>query len=84
MAYTVEFELPNNKKEADFILELLKRLNVRFTQKKLQEETKVDALIEANKTLLDERLNALEKGASISYTWEEAQEVLNNRKLQLA
>ena len=84
MAYTVEFELPNNKKEADFILELLKRLNVRFTQKKLQEETKVDALIEANKTLLDERLNALEKGASISYTWEEAQEILNNRKLQLA
>ena len=84
MAYTVEFELPNNKKEADFILELLKRLNVRFTQKKLQEETKVDALIEANKTLLDERLNAIEKGASISYTWEEAQEILNNRKLQPA
>ncbi len=83
MVYTIEFELPNNKKEADFILELLKRLNVRFTQKKLQEEAKVDALIEANKTLLDERLTAIEKGASISYTWEEAQEILNNRKLQL-
>jgi hypothetical protein len=82
MVYTIEFELPNNKKEADFILELLKRLNVRFTQKKLEEENRVDALIEANKTLLDERLNAIEKGVSISYTWEEAQEILNNRKLQ--
>jgi hypothetical protein len=84
MVYTIEFELPDNKKEADFILELLKRLNVRFTQKKLEEETKVDALIEANKTLLYERLDAIEKGASISYTWEETQEILNNRKLQPA
>lgn len=84
MVYTIEFELPNNKKEADFILELLKRLNVSFTQKKLAEETHVDALIEANKTLLDERLDAIEQGVSISYTWEEAQVILNNRKLQPA
>jgi hypothetical protein len=84
MVNLIELELPNNKKEADFVIELLKRLNIRFTQKQSTETEIIDDLIESNKELIDKRLDSIEKGGTTTYSWEDAQAILANRKLQTA
>ena len=71
-------ELPNNRQEVDFILEVLRRLNVRILDNKgdtvLEEE-----VMEEHAAILRERRAAMNAPDAQFFTWEEAQEILANR-----
>ena len=71
-------ELPNNRSEVAFILEVLKRLNVRIIE---QEETVVseEDIIEEHSVILRDRRAAMNEPDATFFTWQEAQKVLENR-----
>ena len=71
-------ELPNNKKEIDFILEVLKRLNVRILEKEVGAVFEED-IIEEHAAILSERRAAMNMPDAQFFTWEEAQNILANR-----
>ena len=71
-------ELPNNRKELDFILEVLKRLNVRILENKEDTVFEEDVL-EEHSVVLRERRAAMNAPDAQFFTWEEAQEILTNR-----
>ena len=71
-------ELPNNRKELDFILEVLKRLNVRILENKEDMVFEEDVL-EEHSVVLRERRAAMNAPDAQFFTWEEAQEILTNR-----
>ena len=71
-------ELPNNRKELDFILEVLKRLNVRILENKEDVVFEEDVL-EEHSVILRERRAAMNAPDAQFFTWEEAQEILTNR-----
>ena len=64
---TITIELPKNKQEADFVLQLLQKLNIVFTQ----EEPVVDTLPNELKQLLEERLADLKQNPHDIILWKD-------------
>ena len=71
-------ELPNNRKELDFILEVLRRLNVRILDNKEDMVFEEDVLQE-HSVILRERRASMNAPDAQFFTWEEAQQILTNR-----
>lgn len=74
-------ELPNNKTEIVFILEVLKRLNVRIIYDSPDAPLE-DNILEEHATILRERRTAMSAPDAQFFTWEEAQQILANRKAE--
>jgi hypothetical protein len=76
---TITIKLPDNNKEANFIVELLKKLNVSLI------DTVDDAAIpEAHKRILDERLEKLHTTPDTHfYSWEDVKKLAAQRKIAL-
>jgi hypothetical protein len=72
-------ELPNNTHERDFVLEVLKRLNIRFTIDNMSEDVE-ESVLEEHAAILRDRRKAMQSPDAQFYTWEQAQTVLANRK----
>ena len=73
-------ELPNNKSELAFILEVLKRFNLKVQL--VDEITPIisDDVLAEHAAILRERRIAMEAPDAQFFTWEEAQQILANRK----
>ena len=71
-------ELPNNRQEVDFILEVLRRLNVRILDNK-EDMVLEEEVMEEHAAILRERRAAMNAPDAQFFTWEEAQEILANR-----
>ena len=69
-------ELPNNKNEVDFILEVLKRLNVKIVENTNLSPT-VEAISAEHIAILKERKTAMSAKDAQFFTWEEAQIILS-------
>ncbi len=76
---TARIELPNNKTELAFILEVLKRLNVRILDDINQSQV-ADDVLEEHAAILKERRTNMAASDAQFFTWTEAQQVLENRK----
>lgn len=74
-------ELPNNKTELVFILEVLKRLNVRIIDK-ISDSSSEESILEEHAAILRERRTAMSAHDAQFFTWEEAQQILANRKAE--
>ena len=72
-------ELPNNTQERNFVLEVLKRLNIRFTIENMADNIE-DGVLEEHALILHERKKAIQNSDAQFYTWEQAQILLTNRK----
>ena len=72
-------ELPNNKNEIAFILEVLKRLNVRIVNNNNEEQLDENT-IEEHSAILKDRRASMQSADAQYFTWEEAQQILANRK----
>jgi hypothetical protein len=70
-------ELPNNTIERDFVLEVLKRLNIRFTLDAITEEVE-ESVLEEHTAILRDRRNAMQAPNAQFYSWEQAQIILVN------
>ncbi len=72
-------ELPNNKTELAFILEVLKRFNLKV---QLMDEAAFvsDDMLAEHAAILRERRAAMTAPDAQFFTWEEAQQILANRK----
>ena len=68
-------ELPNNKTEIVFILEVLKRLNVRIIYD-TSDAPLEDNILEEHAAILKERRAAMSTPDAQFFTWEEAQQIL--------
>jgi hypothetical protein len=78
-------ELPNNKAEWTFLLEVLKRLNVPFRLIDAAPDAPIEAdVLEEHAAILEERYAAMNAPDAEFFTWEEAQKILANRKRQKA
>ncbi len=78
-------ELPNNKAEWTFLLEVLKRLNVPFRLIDAAPDASIEAdVLEEHAAILEERYVAMNAPDAEFFTWEEAQKILANRKRQKA
>ena len=75
---TATIELPNNRQEVDFILEVLKRLNVRIVENTEDMRIDDDTMAE-HSIILRERRAAMNAPDAKFFTWEEAQYLLANR-----
>ena len=68
---TVKIQLPTDKKEAQFVMELLKKLNLIF---ETHDETKlVGETSEELKTLLKDRIADMEANPNDVISWEDIQ-----------
>ena len=68
---TVKIQLPSDKKEAQFVMELLKKLNLIF---ETQDETKlVGETSEELKTLLKDRIADMDANPNDVISWEDIQ-----------
>jgi CRISPR/Cas system CSM-associated protein Csm2 small subunit len=76
---TITIKLPDNSKEANFIVELLKKLNISMV------DTADDDLIpEAHKRILDERIDKLRSTPDAEfYSWEDVKKLTSQRKVAL-
>ncbi len=72
-------ELPNNKNEIAFILEVLKRLNVNIVYKS-DDEVLDESTIEEHSIILKDRRTSMKAADAQFFTWEDAQQILANRK----
>lgn len=72
-------ELPNNRSEVAFILEVLKRLNVKIIEQDENVLSEEDVL-EEHSVILRDRRAAMNEPDATFFTWEEAQKILGNRK----
>ena len=72
-------ELPNNKNELAFILEVLKRFNLKV---QLIDETHLisEDVLEEHAAILRTRRAEMSAPDAKFFTWEEAQHILANRK----
>ena len=72
-------ELPNNKTELTFILEVLKRFNLNV---QLIDETSLvsDDVLAEHAAILRKRRAAMSAPDAQFFTWEEAKQLLENRK----
>jgi CRISPR/Cas system CSM-associated protein Csm2 small subunit len=76
---TITIKLPDNNKEANFIVELLKKLNV-----SLVDTADDDAIPEAHKRILDERMDKLRSTPDMAfYSWEDVKKLTTQRKVAL-
>jgi hypothetical protein len=74
---TVTIKLPDNSKEANFIVELLKKLNVSMVDAD-------DDIPEAHKRILDERIEKLRATPDADfYSWEDVKKLTAKRKVAL-
>jgi hypothetical protein len=80
---TATIELPSNKIEIAFILEVLKRLNVRIIEDTDDLLLSADVL-EDHAAILRERRAAMSAPDAQFFSWEEAQTILANRKIEKA
>ena len=76
---TATIELPNNKIELAFILEVLNRLNIRIDYNALDMPLSQE-VVEEHAVVLSERRAAMSAPDAQFFTWEEAQKILSNRK----
>jgi hypothetical protein len=76
---TATIELPNNKTELTFILEVLKRLNLPIHLSDEISDIEGD-ILEEHAVILRERRTAMTASDAQFFTWEEAQQILANRK----
>lgn len=68
---TVKIKLPSDKKEAQFVIELLKKLNLIF---ETQDDSKlIDDTSEELKTLLKNRIADMEDNPDDIISWEDIQ-----------
>ena len=68
---TVTIKLPDNQKEANFIVELLQKLNI-----SLLDADSDDDISEAHKQILDERIERLRSNPNIEYSsWEDVKKI---------
>ena len=68
---TVKIKLPSDKKEAQFVIELLKKLNLIF---ETQDDSKlIDDTSEELKTLLKNRIADMEANPDDIISWEDIQ-----------
>ena len=74
-------ELPNNKTEIVFILEVLKRLNVRIIYDTADAPLE-NNILEEHAVILRERKVSMSAPDAQFFTWEEAQQILANRKAE--
>jgi hypothetical protein len=72
-------ELPNNKNELAFILEVLKRFNLKVQLLGDTADVSED-MLEEHAVILRTRRAAMTAPDAKFYTWEEAQHILANRK----
>jgi hypothetical protein len=72
-------ELPNNTHERDFVLEVLKRLNIRFTLDAITDEGE-ESVLEEHAAILRDRRKGMQAPDAQFYSWEQAQTILANRK----
>ena len=77
----VKIELPNNKKELSFILEVLNRLNIRIVSDK-EEVSLPKEIIAEHTAILKERRAAMAASDAQFFTYEEAQNILSKRGLE--
>ena len=76
---TITIKLPDNGKEANFIVELLKKLNISMI-----ETTDDDSVPEAHKRILDERMDKLRSTPDADfYSWEDVKKLTSQRKIAL-
>jgi hypothetical protein len=76
---TITIKLPDNNKEADFIVELLKKLNVN-----LVDTADDDAIPEAHKRILEARMDKLCSTPDMAfYSWEDVKKLTAQRKIVL-
>jgi hypothetical protein len=73
-------ELPNNKTELAFILEVLKRFNLKVQLIDQTSDVPQD-ILEEHAAILRERRTAMSASDAQFFTWEEAQHILANRKV---
>ncbi len=70
-------ELPNNKIELAFILEVLKRLNVSIVE--TNEKPLETEIVNEHAAILRDRRTAMSAADAQFFTWEEAQAILDKR-----
>jgi hypothetical protein len=70
-------ELPSNTTESDFVLEVLKRLNIRFTLEIMADEVE-ESVLEEHAVILRDRRKAMQASDAQFYTWEQAQTLLTS------
>ena len=76
---TITIKLPDNKKEANFIVELLQKLNIIMVNADSD-----DDISEAHKQILDERIEQLRSNPNIThYSWDEVKKLTAQRKVSL-
>ena len=75
-------ELPDNKNESAFILEVLKRLNVRIFDN--NEVLLPDGVLAEHAEILRDRRKALDATDAQFFSWEDAQKELVRRKKEKA
>jgi hypothetical protein len=74
---TITIKLPDNNKEAHFIVELLKKLNISMV-----DSADDDAIPEAHKRILDERIEKLRSTPEADfYSWEDVKKLTSQRKI---
>ena len=74
---TITIKLPDNNKEANFIVELLKKLNISMV-----DSAEDDAIPEAHKRILDERIEKLRSTPDADfYSWEDVKKLTSQRKV---
>ena len=74
---TVTIKLPDNQKEANFIVELLQKLNI-----SLLNTDSDDDISETHKQILDERIERLRSNPHIEYhSWEDVKQLTAQRKV---
>ncbi|MEM1121354.1 MAG: hypothetical protein AAGJ18_12955 [Bacteroidota bacterium] len=75
----VKIELPTNKKELSFTLEVLKRLGIKILSEE-QDDSLSKEVAEEHRTILQERRKAMSAPDAKFYSWEEAQEIIAQRR----
>ena len=74
---TVTIKLPDNSKEANFIVELLKKLNISMVDAD-------DDIPESHKRILDERIETLRTTPDAEfYSWDDVKKMTAQRKVAL-
>jgi hypothetical protein len=74
---TITLPLPDNSKEANFIVELLKKLNISMI-----DSADEDDIPEAHKRILDERIDKMRTTPDADfYSWEDVKKLTTQRKV---
>jgi D-ribose pyranose/furanose isomerase RbsD len=75
---TITIKLPNSKKEANFIIELLNKLDVPMVY------SEDDEVSEEHKQILDERIEKIRSNPDMKYySWDEVKKLTTQRKVSV-